>query len=57
MAKDLNYNRFKSIIGISFIIVLLLSFLKLIVIENESIQLHSLKFKLMPQIMPQLKKP
>lgn len=40
MSKDENFNKFKSIAGITLVIVLIISFINLLSAENASIQIY-----------------
>ena len=40
MSKDENFNKFKSIAGITLVVVLIISFINLLSSENASIQIH-----------------
>ena len=40
MTKEENFNRFKSIAGITFVVVLIIAFINLLSAENASIQMH-----------------
>jgi hypothetical protein len=45
MSKDTNFNIFKTIAGVTFVLALLVAFINLLASENETIQLHEIMSK------------
>ena len=54
MSKEKNFNKFKSIAGVTFILVLILALVNLLSLENSQIQIHenTQKWNVMSNIKP-----